>query len=234
MELIGRGLMESRSLSFEMKEICIGDHRLCTGTDLFDPQTETILVHSMSKWETICTDANEPTDDLCWRRIRAEEKLSKQNFSRFSFSFFVAVFVLTQVTLVSQPLSYLFLFSWCWCKYNQTHISPHQRPTDGDECFTMENNHFKSFKRAKPGTSCLRPDHWELFVMMIWKSFSYSWFFPLDTHLWESRESLQQQCRKLEQDVNHLRMANAGLERASLNRLVRWWNQKSPSVHVFF
>jgi len=46
-------------------------------------------------------------------------------------------------------------------------------------------------------------------------------FVKLDNRLIEKNCSLQNQCRKFETDVNQLRLANAGLEKASEARYSR-------------
>lgn len=43
-------------------------------------------------------------------------------------------------------------------------------------------------------------------------------FVFIDNHLLENNTNLQSQCTKLENDIQHLRLANAGLEKASVAR----------------
>jgi hypothetical protein len=58
-------------------------------------------------------------------------------------------------------------------------------------------------------------EHCMLFIYIILNQS----FFLLDNRLLENNSILQTQRNKLEKDVNHLRLANSGLEKASEARL---------------
>lgn len=57
-------------------------------------------------------------------------------------------------------------------------------------------------------------------VYLIYMNFMNTYLYFIDNRLLDSNSSLQIQCNKLGNDVHHLRLANAGLEKASEARLI--------------
>lgn len=51
--------------------------------------------------------------------------------------------------------------------------------------------------------------HWNRFLLCL-----------IDNRIWENNGILKAQCSKLEKDVNHLRLTNAGLEKASIVKYI--------------